>query len=186
MKSITMRSVGVLVVIALAVAGVAIFAFQQKEADTQAPLAANTVGSAQIIDNSIQSSDLGGASVTSRNIADKTIEEADLQDGSVTLAKLGSDVSLPNTGSGSELSLSVRVESTSVQVDPRNARNYSAQCDAGEISTAGGYSTNFKDSISVTSSYPSGRNGWVVSVINRGSDPATLDVYAMCMKLDGQ
>src|SRR5688572_16005140 len=64
--------------------------------------AANTIGSADIIDNSIQSvdvkdaqiktADLAGNAVTSGKLKDGEVKTSDLANGAVARAKLGSDV----------------------------------------------------------------------------------------------
>ena len=80
-------------------------------------------------------------------------------------------------------SASVTTRSSSVTLGPLTCcTSATATCNADEIATGGGFSREDDPSLEVRYSRPAA-NGWTAQMTNYGSATRTLQVFAVCLKL---
>lgn len=139
-------------------------------------LSAGAVTSTAIADDSISGAKIASETVGGNDIATAAVGSTELTDNSVASYDLS-----PDSVGSSELAVTVRTNSVTVQNN--QAANVRAECQADEVVLAGG------------GGFPSGASGtslansqvaagdWLVGGKNTSGSPATLAVQAYCLRL---
>ena len=79
---------------------------------------------------------------------------------------------------------STTVRTSSVTVGPTTCcRTATANCNADEVVTGGGFQRADDPNLELFYSRPNAANGWSVSMSNYGGATRTLTVYAVCLKM---
>lgn len=175
---------------------------------TGSAYAANTIGSSDVIDESLQSVDIKNGTILGQDIAASALGTAKYKDGTITGVKLADGTIpggklAPNTLGGTQIvesdlgqvpsaavagSAPVRgreiVQSTEFSNPAGDQSSGSVNCPAGKTSIGGGLYGNSSGTFqSLNASYPT-TNGWAGFVNNNGSAD-TFVVYAICAFASG-
>ena len=164
--------------------------------------AADTIGSADIIDESILSVDIKNTEVKGADLATNAVTTAKIANGSVLNADLGAnaitgDKVLDNALTGADINESAlgQVPSaatagsapvsglmwTQSALIANPAKTWTVgtvACPAGKSATGGGFYGNGLQSLQASSPYG---NGWSVRVHNAATTASSFSVYAMCV-----
>ena len=162
-------------------------------ATTGTAYAAATIGSADIIDDSIRSVDLKNETIKSVDILNGTVRSADVMDGNLTSADIadGTITSLDvldgsllsaDLAAGavraSDLGTITQRSATSANIPAGGNGSVTASCLAGEQVLSGG-NDGFFD-VFVVASRRSG-NGWAVFAHNNSGGNRTVTAHAYCL-----
>ena len=151
--------------------------------------AANTVGSADIINESILSQDIQNGQVMSGDLANNQIRSADVRDDSLVDGGLLAADLAPNSVRGSELAPHVIADATrqvvaSTPTDTTTPKEITVTCDKpGEAVTGGGFVTEptITPGPDLLRSYAVTPNTWLVRVHMPGGADWQLTVVANCV-----
>jgi hypothetical protein len=140
-------------------------------------VAANAIGSAEVIDNSLTAADLGPASVGSSEVADNSLGSADLGAGSVGSSELAAA-----SVRSSELGTTNFTLGPSVNAASGVITNATLTCPAGTRLLSGGplYS-GANAGFAVVGSHPNAPNEWRVQVRNTSGAVQTFRIVVLCL-----
>ena len=146
--------------------------------------AANTIGSADIIDESILSADIKNAEVNGTDLASNAVTGYKVLDNALTGADinesaLGQVPSAATAGSAPVSGL-IDVRSELIANPAKSWTIGTVACPAGKSATGGGIYGTSGITQSLNSTYPDG-NGWSVRVNNTATTASSFHVYAMCV-----
>jgi hypothetical protein len=166
--------------------------------------AANTIGSADIIDESILSADIKNTEVKGVDLASDAVTTAKIANGSVLNADLGANAvagakvldnaltgddinesalgQVPSAATAGSAPVSGLTYAVSEQIaNPPKSQTYGkVACPAGKSATGGGIYGMGGITQSLNSASPYG-NGWNVRVNNVATTASSFYVYAMCV-----
>lgn len=144
-----------------------------KDAVKSPKIADATVSAADLGPDSVGSEEIAKDAVTAEEIAENAVGSSEVADQSLTKADLGGD----SVGAG-ELGGTV-LRTNTVAIPAGTNRSVSVTCPAGEqVVSGGGQPTLF--GVEMTSSRPSG-NGWLYQARNNTASNASLTVFALCL-----
>lgn len=164
--------------------------------------AADTIGSGDVIDESLLSVDIKNAEVKNADVASNAITSTKIFNGSVINSELGasavtSDKVLDNALTGSDINEStlsgvrltglVRKHGAQVPVPAGQQRFARVACDAGQVLLNGGVATtSTSTAVSINSAYPTdyyeghGSVGYGGVINNASAQPTTAIAWATC------
>jgi hypothetical protein len=135
----------------------------------------NAVTSAKIAGGAVGNTDIAGNAVTTGKIADGQVQTGDIQNGAVARVKLGSDVI-------DTLTVITR-GGTLTPIGAGGQVVLTALCQSGEIVTGGGYVANNVGLIVFQNAAKFGNSGWEITVRNTSNSEVSIVPTAQCAKL---
>jgi hypothetical protein len=142
-------------------------------------LATNTIGSTRIVDDTLTADDIKNGTIGASDVAANSLGGGRIADNSLK----GADI---DEGSLSGLKVSgytVSIPPTDASIPPGKVTSNTAYCPIG-TKVVGGGSHSFSHDVVTLSSWQEGTDRWVVKMKNNGTAEATFETQAICVNAE--